>query len=141
MDGPSHPASMSYDHGTSRTPLLGQTIGDNLRDTVARHGDREALVVRSQNYRATYQQLWDATTDAARGLLALGVAPGERVGIWATNRFEWVVVQYATARIGAILVNVNPAYQTNELEYVLRQSGVSVLLHGREFRNTLYAPM
>ncbi len=136
MDG-----TLSYAHGTSLTPLLGQTIGDNLRDTVARHGDREALVVRSQNYRATYQQLWDATTDAARGLLALGVDPGDRVGIWAANRFEWVVVQYATARLGAILVNVNPAYQTNELEYVLRQSGVSVLLHGRGFRHTQYAPM
>jgi len=141
MDGPSHRAPLSYAHGTSRTPLLGQTIGDNLRDTVARHGDDPALVVRSQNYRATYRQLWDATTDAARALLALGVAPGERVGIWATNRFEWVVVQYATARLGAILVSVNPAYQTNELEYVLRQSCVSVLLHGPGFRQTLYAPM
>jgi fatty-acyl-CoA synthase len=141
MDGTSRSVSASYAHGASLTPLLGQTIGDNLRETVARHGDREALVVRSQNYRATYRQLWDATTDAAKGLLALGVAPGERVGIWATNCYEWVVVQYATARIGAILVNVNPAYQTNELEYVLRQSGISVLIHGRGFRNTLYAPM
>jgi fatty-acyl-CoA synthase len=141
MDGPSQHASQSYTHGTSQTPLLGQTIGDNLRATVARHGDSEALVVCSQDYRATYRQLWDATTDAARALLALGVAPGERVGIWATNRFEWVVIQYATARIGAILVNVNPAYQTNELEYVLRQSGLSVLLHGRGFRQALYAPM
>jgi fatty-acyl-CoA synthase len=141
MDGTSRSVSASYAHGASLTPLLGQTIGDNLRETVARHGDREALVVRSQNYRATYRQLWDATTEAACGLLALGVAPGERVGIWATNCYEWVVVQYATARVGAILVNVNPAYQTNELEYVLRQSGISVLIHGRGFRNTLYAPM
>jgi fatty-acyl-CoA synthase len=141
MDGMSQNVSSSYAHGASLTPLLGQTIGDNLRATVSRHGDDEALVVRSQSYRATYRQLWDATTDAARGLLALGVAPGERVGIWATNCYEWVVVQYATARIGAILVNVNPAYQTNELEYVLRQSGISVLIHGRGFRNTVYAPM
>jgi fatty-acyl-CoA synthase len=141
MDGTSQSVSSSYAHGASLTPLLGQTIGDNLRATVSRHGDREALVVRSQNYRATYRQLWDATTDAARGLLALGIAPGERVGIWATNCYEWAVVQYATARIGAILVNVNPAYQTNELEYVLRQSGISVLLLGRGFRNTVYAPM
>jgi fatty-acyl-CoA synthase len=140
MDGASH-ITFSYAHGTSLTPLLGQTIGDNLRDTVARCGDSEALVVRSQNYRATYRQLWDATTEAARGLLALGVTTGDRVGIWATNCHEWVVIQYATARIGAILVNINPAYQTNELEYVLRQSGVSVLLHGRGFRQTLYAPM
>ncbi len=141
MDGMSQSVSSSYAHGVSLTPLLGQTIGDNLRATVSRHGDSEALVVRSQSYRATYRQLWDAITDAARGLLALGVAPGERVGIWATNCYERVVVQYATARIGAILVNVNPAYQTNELEYVLRQSGISVLLHGRGFRNTVYAPM
>ena len=140
MDGPSH-SGFSYAHGTSLTPLLGQTIGDNLRDTVERYPDREALIVRSQDYRATYRQLWDATTEAARGLLALSVAPGERVGIWATNCHEWVVVQYATARIGAILVNVNPAYRENELEYVLRQSGVRVLLHGRGFRQSLYAPM
>jgi fatty-acyl-CoA synthase len=140
MDGSSH-TPLSYAHGASSTPLIGQTIGDNLRDTVSRHGEAEALVVRSQNYRATYRQLWDATTDAARGLLALGVAVGDRVGIWATNCYEWVVVQYATARIGAILVNVNPAYQPNELEYVLRQSGVRVLLHGRGFRNTLYSPI
>jgi fatty-acyl-CoA synthase len=140
MDGPSHTA-FSYAHGTSLIPLLGQTIGDNLRDTVTRYGNREALIVRSQKYRATYRQLWDAITDAARGLLALGVAVGDRVGIWATNCYEWVVIQYATARIGAILVNINPAYQANELEYVLRQAGVCVLLHGRGFRQTLYAPM
>src|SRR5690242_2688813 len=120
MDGASHSA-FSYAHGTSRTLLLGQTIGDNLRDTVTRFGDSEALVVRAQNYRATYRQLWDTITDAARGLLALDIAAGDRVGIWATNCHEWVVVQYATARIGAILVNINPAYQANELEYVLRQ--------------------
>ncbi len=140
MDGPSHTA-LSYAHGTSSVPLLGQTISDNLRETAARHSAAEALVVCAQNYRATYRQLWDATTDAARGLLALGVAAGDRVGIWATNCHEWVVTQYATARIGAILVNINPAYQANELEYVLRQAGVSVLLHGRGFRNAFYAPM
>ncbi|HWG43491.1 MAG TPA: AMP-binding protein [Gemmataceae bacterium] len=141
MDDPSHTSALSYAHGTSLTPLLGQTIGDNLRDTVARFGDSEALIVRAQNYRATYRQLWDTTTDAARALLALGVVAGDRVGIWATNCHEWVITQYATARIGAILVNVNPAYQTNELEYVLRQAGVSVLLHGRGFRQIVYAPM
>jgi fatty-acyl-CoA synthase len=140
MDGPS-PTLLSYAHGTSPTPLLGQTIGENLRQTVERFPNAEALVVRSQDYRATYRQLWDATTEAARGLLALEVAAGDRIGIWATNCYEWVVVQYATARLGAILVNVNPAYQTNELEYVLRQAGVSVLLHGRGCRQVLYAPL
>jgi fatty-acyl-CoA synthase len=141
MANTTHLFSLSYAHGTSRTPLLGQTIGQNLRAAVARHGDREALVVRSQNHRATYRDLWEATTRAARGLMALGVAKGDRVGIWAPNRFEWVVVQYATARIGAILVNVNPANQSAELEYALRQSGVRVLLYARGFRQTAYSPL
>jgi fatty-acyl-CoA synthase len=131
----------SYAHGASTTLLLGQTIGDNLRDTVRRLPDQEALVVRSQKVRLTYRQLWDETTRIARGLVALGVKKGERVGIWASNRFEWVVIQYATARIGAILVNINPAYLAGELEYVLRQSGVSVLLHGDSFRQNRYQPM
>jgi fatty-acyl-CoA synthase len=132
---------LSYAHGTSPTPLLGQTIGANLRATAQRHAGREALVVRAQNVRLTYRQLWDATTQAARGLHTLGVKPGERVGIWSANRFEWVVVQYATARLGAILVNVNPAYLSAELEYVLRQSGVSVLLHAKGFRQNASAPL
>jgi fatty-acyl-CoA synthase len=136
MDGP-----LSYAHGTSSTPLLGQTIGDNLRATALRHGNREALVVRHQNYRATYRQLWEATGRAARALLALGVAPGDRVGVWAPNRFEWVVAQYATARAGAILVNINPAYRANELEYALRQAGVSVLLYARGFRQVCYGEL
>src|SRR5262245_65671960 len=119
----------SYAHGDSRLPLLGQTIGENLRATAERFPDREALVVRSQGYRATYRQLWDATTACARGLLALGVRPGDRVGVWSANRFEWVVAQYATARLGAVLVNINPAYRAGELEDVLCQAGVSLPLH------------
>jgi fatty-acyl-CoA synthase len=122
-------------------PLLGQTIGANLQATTERHPDQEALVVRSQGRRFTYRQLHDATTTCARGLLALGVQPGDRVGIWSANRFEWVVVQYATARLGAILVNINPAYLAGELEYALRQSGVSVLLHAPGFRQNRYAPL
>src|SRR5947209_11531376 len=89
----------SYSQGTSQTPLLGQTIGDNLPSTIERHGQREALVVRSQDFRCTYRQLWDQTTQLARALLALGVEAGQRVGIWSANRFEWVVGQYATARM------------------------------------------
>jgi len=135
------PLPPSYAHGTSLTPLLGETIGENLRRTVERHGDRDALVVRSQGYRATYRALWDQTTEAALGLIALGVQKGDRVGIWAPNRFEWVVVQHATARIGAILVNINPAYKTSELEYALRQSGVSVLLLAKSFRGADYTAM
>ncbi|MFT3881849.1 MAG: AMP-binding protein [Gemmatales bacterium] len=130
--------SLSYDHGVSATPLLGQTIGDNLGCTARRFPEREAVVIRPQNRRLTYSQLWNEVTECARGLLALSVQKGDRVGIWAPNRYEWLVVQYATARIGAILVNVNPAYQEPELEYVLQQAGISVLIHAERFRNTDY---
>jgi fatty-acyl-CoA synthase len=133
--------SPSYVHGTSTTPLLGETIGQNLRRTVERCGDREALVVVSQGYRATWRQLWDETTKVALGLLAFGVEKGDRVGIWSPNRFEWVVAQFAAARIGAILVNLNPAYKTSELEYALAQSGTSVLLLSRGFRQVDYRKM
>jgi fatty-acyl-CoA synthase len=132
---------LSYAHGASATPLLGETIGENLRRTVDRSGDRDALVVPSQSYRATYRALWDATTEVALGLIALGVEPGDRVGIWSPNRFEWVLVQYATARIGAVLVNINPAYKTAELEYALVQSGTSVVLLARAFRQSEYDKM
>ncbi|HEX8819182.1 MAG TPA: AMP-binding protein [Archangium sp.] len=134
-------SSPSYVHGTSTTPLLGETLGQNLRRTVENHPDREALVVVSQGYRATWRQLWDATTQVALGLLAFGVEKGDRVGIWSPNRFEWVVAQFASARIGAILVNLNPAYKTAELEYALKQSGTSVLLLSRGFRQTDYREM
>ena len=131
----------AYLHGPSSTPLLGETIGDNLRRTVERFGDRDALVVRSQNYRATYRQLWDSTTVLARALLASGVRQGDRVGIWSPNRFEWVLTQFATARIGAILVNINPAYKTAELQYALAQSGTSLLIHAKAFRASDYVQM
>jgi fatty-acyl-CoA synthase len=131
----------SYAHGTHALPLLGETIGDNLRRTVERFGDREALVVPFQGYRANYRQFWDEVGWCARGLMARGVAKGDRVGIWAPNRYEWVIVQYATARIGAILVNINPAYKTTELEYALNLSGVSYLLLARAFRTANYVEM
>ncbi len=115
----------AYLHGPSVTPLLGETIGENLRRTVERFGDRDALVVRSQNYRATYRELWDSTTVLARALLASGVQQGDRVGIWSPNRFEWVVTQFATARIGAILVNINPAYKAAELQVRAQRSRAS----------------
>jgi fatty-acyl-CoA synthase len=132
---------LSYESGTSSLPLLGETIGENLRRAVEAHGDAEALVVPHQQFRATYRQLWEQVSLAARGLLARGVAKGDRVGIWSPNRFEWVVVQFATARIGAILVNINPAYRTSELEYALRQSGVSFLMLARAFRQADYVGM
>ena len=132
-------SARSYVHGAADVPLLGETIGANLRRTVERHPDRDALVVPFQGFRASYRQLWDLTTRLARALIARGIARGDRVGIWAPNRFEWIVVQYATARIGAILVNVNPAYRAHELEYTLNQSGLRLLLHSRRFRATNYA--
>ncbi|MFN8581094.1 MAG: AMP-binding protein [Gemmatimonadaceae bacterium] len=132
---------LSYAHGTAGQPLLGETIGENLRRTVERFPDREALVVRSQHYRASYRSLWNETTQLARALLAMGVAKGDRIGIWSPNRSEWVIAQYATARIGAILVNINPAYKVAELEYVLQQSGARLLLLAKQFRTGDYAAM
>jgi fatty-acyl-CoA synthase len=132
---------MSYDHGASPVPLLGETIGANTRRTVERVPDREALVVVHQGFRATYRELWELTSRCARGLLARGVRRGDRVGIWAPNRYEWVVVQYATARMGAVLVNINPAYKTAELRYALNQSGVSFLILARSFRTSDYVAM
>src|SRR5437588_10830665 len=131
----------SYAHGASSLPLLGETIGENLRRTVDQHGDREALVVRQQGFRASYRELWELTSRCARGLLARGVKKGDRVGIWSPNRYEWTVVQYATARMGAILVNINPAYKTSELEYALKQSGVSFLILAKAFRTNDYVSM
>jgi fatty-acyl-CoA synthase len=131
----------SYAHGASVTPLLGETIGDNLRRIAERFPDREALVVRSQGFRATYRELWDATTTVARALLASGVEAGGRVAIWSPNRFEWVVLQFATARVGAILVNINPAYKTSELKYVLNQSGARMIFLARAFRTSDYVAM
>lgn len=131
-------ATPSYAHGSSTVPLLGETIGENLRRTVERVPEREALVVRSQRYRATYRDLWDATTALAKALMARGVEKGDRVAIWSPNRYEWVVTQYATARIGAILVNINPAYKARELRHALNQSGSRLLLLSRGFRQTDY---
>jgi fatty-acyl-CoA synthase len=133
--------NLSYEHGASSDPLLGETIGTNLRRAVDQFGQREALVVRHQNVRFTYDELWEQTTRCARGLLAHGIQKGDRVGIWSPNRYEWVVLQYAAARVGAILVNINPAYKSAELEYALRQSGVSLLVLARRFRQTDYVAM
>ena len=132
---------LSYSKGPSDPPLLEETIGENLRRTVERFSQRDALVVRHQGYRASYRELWDEVDIAARALLANGVAKGDRVGIWAPNRYEWVVMQFATARVGAILVNINPAYKAAELEYALRKAGVSLLVMARGFRATDYVGM
>src|SRR5262245_60686243 len=128
----------SYANGSSTTPLLGHTIGEALNRAAAQFGDRDALIVRHQNIRHSYRQLQQQADRAARALLALGVARGDRVGIWSPNTAEWVITQYAAAKVGAILVNINPAYRLRELEYALNQSGISVLVAAREFRKTDY---
>lgn len=132
---------LSHTAGTTDVPLLDQTIPDNLDATVAQFGDREALVDVQQGVRWTYREFSDRVTGLARGLLAAGVATGDRVGIWAPNCAEWTLTQYATARIGAILVNINPSYRTHELEYVLNQAGISFLVAASEFRSSNYAQM
>src|SRR3954454_20166314 len=131
----------SYAHGTSTTPLLGETNGANLERAVARHGDREALVVRHQGVRWSYAELDERVDRLARGLVAYGLRPGDRMGIWAPNCAEWVLVQYASAKAGVILVNVNPAYRTSELEYVLNQSGMRLLVAAPAFKTSDYAAM
>ncbi|HEX5901355.1 MAG TPA: AMP-binding protein [Solirubrobacteraceae bacterium] len=133
--------ALSISRGPQDVPLLQQTIGEGLRRAVERFGDREAVVVRDQGYRATYDELWREVDLAARGLLARGVRTGDRVGLWAPNRYEWIVTQYATARIGAILVTINPAYKPAELEYALTRTGVSVLVLARGFREADYVAM
>jgi fatty-acyl-CoA synthase len=131
----------SYSHGLSSHQLLGETIGENLRTTSSKFPDREALICVEQNYRATYNELWQQVTITTKALLAINVQKGDRVGIWSPNRYEWVVMQYATARIGVILVNINPAYRTSELAYVLGQSGVSVLFSALSFKSSDYKSM
>ena len=131
----------SYVSGVSATPLLGITIGDAFDATVARFPDREALVSRHQGLRYTWAQLRDEVDRAARGLLALGITKGDRVGIWAPNRSEWLITQFATAKIGAILVNINPAYRLHELEYALNQSGCLALVMAPNFRASDYTAM
>ncbi|HZD64809.1 MAG TPA: AMP-binding protein [Acidimicrobiales bacterium] len=131
----------SYAHGTSTIPLLGETIGANLERTVARVPDREALVSRHQGRRYTWAQFNEAVDTVARGLLARGVEVGDRVGIWSPNNAEWAIIQYATAKIGAILVNINPAYRVSELEYALGQSGCRLLIAARSFKDSDYEAM
>ena len=137
----SAPASVSYASGTSELPLLGETIDANLRRTLVRFPDREAIVCVATGRRLTYQQVDDAVEDLARGLLARGIAKGDRVGIWAPNCVEWYLTQFATARIGAILVTINPSYRTSEVEYVLRQAGVTLLVSAISFKGSDYRSM
>ncbi|MFF7733924.1 AMP-binding protein [Streptomyces sp. NPDC007984] len=131
----------SYSHGTGATALLGDTIGANLDRAVATWPDREALVDVPSGRRWTYAEFGAAVGQLASALHASGVAKGDRVGIWAVNCPEWVLVQYATARIGAIMVNINPAYRTHEVEYVLKQAGVSLLFASLSHKTSDYRAM
>jgi len=133
--------SLSYASGVSQTPLLGEPIGANFAATVARFPERDALVDVPTGRRWTYRELAHEVEQVALGLLGLGVRKGDRVGIWAPNCAEWVFVQYATARIGAILVNINPAYRVHELEYVLNQAGIRTLIAVPAFKTSDYAAM
>ncbi|MFG2934531.1 AMP-binding protein [Streptomyces sp. NPDC048282] len=135
------PSESSYTHGTSGTALLGDTIGANLDRAVAAWPDREALVDVPTGRRWTYARFGADVDRLARALLASGVAKGDRVGIWAVNCAEWVLVQYATARIGAVMVNINPAYRTHEVQYVLEQAGVSLLFASLRHKTSDYRAM
>jgi fatty-acyl-CoA synthase len=132
---------LSYAHGPSATPLLGETIGANLERTAARVPTAEALVSRRQALRFTYSELNGAVDRVARGLIAMGLRAGDRMGIWSPNRAEWVLVQYATAKTGVVLVNINPAYRTSELEYALNQSGCRAIIAAPDFKASDYAAM
>ncbi|MEU5023817.1 AMP-binding protein [Streptomyces milbemycinicus] len=134
-------AALSYASGAGEVPLLGDTIGANLAGAIERFADREALVDLPTGRRWTYAEFGRSVEEVALGLMAKGVGKGDRVGIWAVNCAEWVLVQYATARIGAIMVNINPASRVHELTFVLRQAGISVLISSTEHKTSNYRRM
>jgi fatty-acyl-CoA synthase len=133
--------ALSYAHGASAVALLGETIGGNFDRTVARWGDRPGLIARQQGVRWSYRELGEKVDAFAAGLLALGLKPGERIGIWSPNNAEWVVTQFATAKAGLILVNINPAYRLAELEYALNKVGCRALVTATSFKTSDYIGM
>ena len=135
------PLSLSYSHGTSTTPLLGETIGAILERAAAAHPGRDALVDLPSGRRWTYAEFNAEVDTVALGLLDLGIDKGDRVGLWAPNCPEWTLVQFATAKIGAILVNLNPAYRTHEVAYALNQSGCRLLISATEVKGSSYIDM
>jgi len=134
-------SKLSYVHGTHDLPLIGDTIGVFLKNIAARHGDNDALVVPHQDVRWTYREFDERVTRLAAGLLRLGLRPGDRGGIWSQNCAEWVLVQFATARAGLIMVNINPAYRRAELEYVLGKVGCAALILSPVFKTSDYIAM
>ncbi|ERS11431.1 AMP-binding protein [Marinobacter sp. EN3] len=131
----------SYTSGIAEKPLLGMTIGDMLDRTAQQFPDNEALVCLHQDIRWTYQEFVDKVNEAARAFMAIGVKRGDRVGIWSPNRYEWTVTQFATAKVGAILVNINPAYGVHELKYAMNLAGISVLVTADSFKTSNYREM
>jgi len=134
-------SSQSYVHGASDKQLIGQTIGRFFDEACARHAEREALVVRHQNVRLTYAQLKSKVDALACGLMRLGLEPGERIGIWSQNTMEWALTQFATAKAGLVLVNINPAYRRSELEYALNKVGCRALVLSPAFKSSNYLEM
>jgi fatty-acyl-CoA synthase len=134
-------SSTSYVHGASDKQLIGQTIGRFFDEACARHAEREALVVRHQNVRLTYAQLKSKVDALACGLMRLGLAPGERIGIWSQNTLEWTLTQFASAKAGLVLVNINPAYRRSELEYALNKVGCRALVLSPAFKTSNYLEM
>ena len=134
-------STASYVHGASAKPLIGQTIGRFFDEACARHAEREALVVRHQDVRLTYAQLKSKVDALACGLMRLGLAPGERIGIWSQNTLEWTLTQFATAKAGLVLVNINPAYRRSELEYALNKVGCRALVLSPAFKSSNYLEM
>ena len=131
----------SYTSGTSDTPLLSMTIGDMFDQTAETYPDHLALISRRQQIRLTYRQLQEQVNQCAKGLMQLGLQKGQRIGIWAPNRAEWTITQFATSKLGLILVNINPAYRLHELEYVLKQSGCGALVIADHFKTSNYTEM
>ena len=133
--------NLAYTYGASNISLIGETIDQNLRKTVEKYPNKEALISVHQDYRVTYAEFYAQVTAVAKGLIALGVKQGDRVGIWSPNCYEWTLLQYATAKIGAIMVNINPAYRTSELIYVINQSGISYIFAAPQFKSSNYKKM
>ncbi|MGB7039963.1 MAG: AMP-binding protein, partial [Xanthobacteraceae bacterium] len=135
------PLKLSYVHGVSNQPLIGETVGQFFDSICARWPSRPALIVRHQKVRLTYAELQRQVDRVAAGLLTLGLEPGDRIGIWSPNTSEWVLTQFATAKAGLILVNINPAYRIAELEYALNKVGCKALILAERFKTSDYIGM
>ena len=131
----------SYVSGTGDIPLIGVTIGEKFDEIVNNYSDREALIVVHQNIRWTYQQLSDEVVKCAKALMACGLQKGDRLGIWAPNQSEWTILQFATAKAGIILVNINPSYRKQEVQYALNQSGCKMIVLADQFKTSDYTGM